>query len=139
LPLDTWIRLIDWMAIGLLVYFGYSFTNSKLAAIEDEAVDDVVGRYKPPIAAMVGILLVIALTIYQVVAPSSGLGLGLDPAKKIADSYALNLAIRLFAWVLTAILIWTLMYGKSDRNQPRSSSTRTIGLLLSIVNILVWV
>ena len=139
LPLDTWIRLIDWMAIGLLVYFGYSFTNSKLAATEDEAVDDVVERYKPPMAAMVGILLVIALTIYQVFAPSSGLGLGLDPSKKIADSYALNLAIRLFAWVLTAILIWTLMYGKSDRNQPRSSSTRTIGLLLSIVNILVWV
>ncbi|MBN8161742.1 amino acid permease C-terminal domain-containing protein, partial [Vibrio vulnificus] len=24
LPLDTWIRLIDWMSIGLVIYFAYS-------------------------------------------------------------------------------------------------------------------
>ena len=137
LPLDTWIRLIDWMAIGLLVYFGYSYTNSKLAAV-DSVSDDVAESYKPPIAAMVGIGLVIALTVYQVFAPSSGLGLGLDPSKRVADSYTLNVAIRLFAWVLTAILIWTLMYGKSDRNKARSSSVRMIGLVLSLVNLLVW-
>ena len=32
LPLDTWLRLIIWMAIGLIIYFSYSRKNSHLAA-----------------------------------------------------------------------------------------------------------
>ncbi len=35
LPLDTWIRLIAWMAIGIFVYFFYSKKNSKFAKIND--------------------------------------------------------------------------------------------------------
>ena len=30
LPRDTWLRLIGWMVIGLVVYFGYSMRKSKL-------------------------------------------------------------------------------------------------------------
>jgi APA family basic amino acid/polyamine antiporter len=30
LPLDTWIRLLVWMAIGLLIYFLYSRHHSVL-------------------------------------------------------------------------------------------------------------
>jgi basic amino acid/polyamine antiporter, APA family len=30
LPLDTWIRLIVWMSIGLVIYFAYSYKHSNL-------------------------------------------------------------------------------------------------------------
>ena len=137
LPLDTWIRLIDWMAIGLVVYFGYSYTHSRLAVEHTEA-DALPAGYKAPMAAMVGMLLVIAVTIYQVMMPSGSLGLGLKPDEKVADNIAVNLGIRLFAWILTTALVYMLMYGKSAQ-KDRPASTKTIGLALSGVNMLIWI
>jgi APA family basic amino acid/polyamine antiporter len=136
LPLDTWIRLIDWMAIGLVVYFGYSYTHSRLA-VEGTEADDLPAGYKPPIAAMIGMLLVIALTIWQVMMPSNSLGLGLEPDKHVADNIGVNMGIRLFAWILTSLLVYVLMYGKSG-GKDRPASTRTLGLALSAANILLW-
>ena len=82
-------------------------------------------------------LLVIALTIYQVMMPSNSLGLGLDPDKHVADNVAVNMGIRLFAWILTSLLVYVLMYGKAG-SKERPASTKTLGLALSGLNLLLW-
>src|SRR4030095_1038242 len=84
-----------------------------------------------------GIVIVLIMTLWQVTAPSSMLGMGLQPDVKHADNMALNLGIRLFAWILTGVLIYLLMYGKSDK-AVRSASTRTTGLAFSLLNFVAW-
>jgi APA family basic amino acid/polyamine antiporter len=37
LPAATWLRFLIWMAIGFVVYFVYSFRNSRLRTAPDEA------------------------------------------------------------------------------------------------------
>jgi APA family basic amino acid/polyamine antiporter len=129
LPLDTWIRLIDWMAVGLVIYFAYSYKNSNLAKVSDAASNvEVPTNYTPPIAAIIAIVLCIALTLYQV--PY------LMDLK--AEVIPVNLGIRLFAWVVTGVLVGVLMYGKSDRAGGRSDKVQMIGLIGSLVNLAVW-
>ncbi|MGD9561827.1 MAG: amino acid permease [Pyrinomonadaceae bacterium] len=126
LPIDTWIRLIDWMSIGLVVYFAYSYTHSRLASVTDaEANDSTPANYKPPIAALIGVGLTIPLTIWQVL-------------YFIPDTTWLDLAVRLFAWVVTGVLVYVLMYGKSDKTGARSASVRSAGLIASLINLAVW-
>jgi APA family basic amino acid/polyamine antiporter len=130
LPLDTWIRLIDWMAIGLVIYFAYSYNNSNLASIKEvDANVEVPATYKPPIAAIIAIVLAIVLTLYQV--PY------LMNLK--SEDVPFNLAIRLFAWLITGVLVAVLMYGKGDRSAGRNAKTRNIGLLLSLANLVIWI
>ena len=132
LPLDTWIRLIVWMSIGLVIYFAYSYSHSKLGSentVESEAYQDAAQDYAPPIAAIIAIVLTIALTIYQV--PYL---MDLKP-----EAITINLVIRLFAWIVTGVLVALLMYGKKDaRGGVRSAKVKSIGLIVSLANLAVW-
>ena len=129
LPLDTWIRLIDWMAIGLVVYFAFSYNNSHLGKLTEPDVDvETPVDYKPPIAAILAIVLAILLTLYQV---SYLMTLR-------EDVVLLNLAVRLFAWIITGVMVAMLMYGKVSRHGGRNAKTRNIGLILSLLNLAAW-
>jgi basic amino acid/polyamine antiporter, APA family len=132
LPLDTWIRLIDWMSIGLVVYFAYSYSHSKLGSqisAESGASQDAAQNYAPPVAAIIAIVLTILLTLYQVTY--------LMDLK--SDVIAINLAFRLFAWLVTGVLVAVLMYGKKDaRGGARSAKVRSVGLIASVVNLVIW-
>lgn len=122
LPLDTWIRLIVWMSIGLVIYFAYSYTHSKIGIDENREGDEGESNYKPPIAAAIAIVLAMALTVWQV-----------------SHLVWIEMAVRLFAWGVTGVLVIVLMYGKGDRNAARSSQTRNIGLIATLLNLAVWI
>jgi basic amino acid/polyamine antiporter, APA family len=122
LPLDTWIRLIVWMSIGLVIYFAYSYTHSKIGIDDDRAGDETESNYKPPIAAAIAIVLAMVLTVWQV-----------------SHLVWIEMAVRLFAWGVTGVLVIVLMYGKGDRNAARSASTRNIGLAATLINLAIWI
>jgi len=106
LPLDTWIRLIVWMSIGLVIYFAYSYNHSKIGMDEHREGDEGEAHYKPPIAAAIAIVLAMALTVWQV-----------------SHLVWIEMAVRLFAWGVTGVLVIVLMYGKRDGNAARNATT----------------
>lgn len=128
LPLDTWIRLIVWMSIGLVIYFAYSYTHSNLRKVSDEVANQSDSRNAPPIAAIIAIALTVVLTFVQV--PYL---MNLSP-----EAIPLNLGIRLFAWIVTGILVAMLMYGKQDNRGGYDAKVRNIGLVASLINLAVW-
>lgn len=125
LPLDTWLRLIVWMSIGLVVYFAYSYNHSNLAKGTDADNSVTELNYKPPFAAMLAIIGAVVLTILQV-------------EFFIPNTTWLDTAVRVFAWGITGVLVAMLMYGKSDKTGGRSAQVRTVGLAVSIVNLIIW-
>ncbi len=128
LPFDTWLRLIDWMSVGLVIYFAYSYSHSNLRQVTDEAANQSDSRNAPPIAAIIAIVLAIVLTLYQV--PY------LMNLK--SEEIPINLGIRLFAWIVTGVLVAMLMYGKQDNRGGSDDKTKNIGLIASLLNLVVW-
>jgi hypothetical protein len=125
LPLDTWIRLIDWMSIGLVIYFAYSYSNSNLNSPTGAVTGSTLPKnYTPPVAALVGIVLTIILTILQVY-------------KDIPNASLLDYGIRLFFWIVVGLLFVMLMYGKKGSSR-RSPQVKMIGLLVSLANLAAW-
>ena len=79
---------------------------------------------------LLAIILAIALTLYQV------------PYLMNLPSEAvpINLIVRLFAWLITGALVAVLMYGKKNRTGTgRTKQTQMTGLLLSALNLVIWV
>lgn len=128
LPLDTWIRLIVWMSIGLVIYFAYSYSHSNLRKVTNEVANQSDSKNSPPIAAILAIVATIALTLYQV--PYL---MDLKP-----EQIWLNMAVRLFAWIVTGILVAMLMYGKQDNRGGTDGNIQKIGLIGSLINLAVW-
>ena len=98
-------------------------------------------RSSPPVAAIIAIVLTIALTIYQV---PFLLNLKeeyhLKPEDNLpANAMLLSLGIRLFAWIVTGVLVAMLMYGKQDNRGGSDEKMRKTGLAISLVNLLVWI
>ena len=131
LPLDTWIRLIDWMCLGLVLYFAYSYRHSNLGKGQGDSNGAggsngaVTADYKPPQAALVGIGLTLLLTTWQVYTYIPGAGL-------------LDYGIRLFFWIVVGLMVVMLMYGRKDQRAKRSDQVRTVGLAISLLNLAVW-
>lgn len=126
LPLDTWIRLIVWMSIGLVIYFAYSYTHSNLRHVSNEVANDTTAKgYKPPFAALLAIVLAIVLTVFQV-------------AFLMPNTKPIDYAVRLFAWIVTGVLVAMLMYGKQDNRGGIDHKVRSIGLVASLINLVVW-
>lgn len=127
LPLDTWIRLIDWMSLGLVLYFAYSYSNSKLNTAAGAATQDSASKkYNPPVAAIISIIATLILTVWQV-------------KTYIPNAGTVDYGIRLFFWIVVGVLVAMLMYGKKDGRSGRSAQTKTMGLLVSLVNLVVWI
>ena len=55
LPLDTWIRLVVWMVIGLVIYFLYGAHHSVLGLARSQATLEPERRTEPAIARSVSI------------------------------------------------------------------------------------
>ena len=141
LPFDTWLRLIDWMSVGLVIYFAYSYSHSNLRKVTDEVANQSDSRNAPPIAAMIAIIATIALTIYQVIyLLDFRAEYHLKPEDKLPDNALfISLGIRLFAWIVTGVLVAMLMYGKQDNRGGSDEKTRKTGLIVSLVNLVVWI
>jgi flagellar basal body-associated protein FliL len=134
LPLDTWLRLIVWMSIGLVIYFAYSYKNSNLAFFGDSSAAEQLldnaepGASKAPIAPILGIVLTIVLTIWMFAFTDH------PPVTRLIET-----AIRLFVWLTVGVMIYFLTYGRKGlAAQARNPQTATIGLTASLVNLFVW-
>ena len=94
-----------------------------------------------PIAAMLAIVLTIILTIYQVTnLLDFRAEYHLKEGDKLPDNaMLLSLGIRLFAWIVTGVLVAMLMYGKQDNRGGSDDKIQKTGLIISLVNLVVWI
>ncbi len=129
LPLDTWLRLILWMSLGLVIYFAYSYKNSRLAFLSDEEAKIRVPEGKVPVSPLIGVLLLIFFTIWQFAFTDQ------PPMQRTVET-----GIRLFLWLTLGVMIYFLTFGRARLiSQARSAQVAKYGMIVSLINLAAWI
>ncbi len=129
LPLDTWLRLILWMSVGLVIYFAYSYKNSRLAFLSDEEAKINVPKEKAPISPLVAVFLLIILTVWQFALTNQ------PPMQRFVETI-----IRLFLWLTLGAMVYLLTFGRAKMaSQARNEKIAKYGLAASLINIGAWI
>ena len=58
--------------------------------------------------------------------------------KRLVVIYAATLTMIVCTDLLTGVLVGVLMYGKGNRAAGRSDKVRSTGLIVSLVNLVIW-
>lgn len=129
LPLDTWMRLILWMSVGLVIYFAYSYKHSHLAFLSPEEAKVKLPEGKVPVSPIIGVLLLISLTLWQFWFTNQ------PQMQRVVET-----SVRLFLWVTLGVMVYFLTYGrKSLTSYARNPKVAIYGLIASLTNLAVWI
>ncbi len=135
LPLDTWLRLIVWMSLGLVIYFAYSYKNSHIAKMASDTAP--ISDSTSSTASTVMSLVAIGVSI---LAAAAALNLENLLGRQIYPYSAINLLVGL---AVGMGVYWTIdkQLSNSVRGDAVAGYTPPVAAMLSIVGaaiLTIW-